>query len=135
MPPSFEESRKVLFDAGSKNRAEVMGEEYVKRGLSLPEFHQPVQQLATEAGWGLIWNRPGLERKTRSLLCIAMLCTLGRNTELGGHVKGAIKNGCTEKEIQETLLQVGVYVGLPAALEGTRVAYKALEELKDAKKE
>ncbi len=78
-----------------------------------------MQDLATEVGWGMIWGRePGLPRGTRSLLNIAMLCALNRMTELAVHVRGAINNGVTETEIRETLMQVAVYCGLPAGLEG-----------------
>jgi 4-carboxymuconolactone decarboxylase len=132
--PTFDAARATLFEAGTSIRTEVMSPAYVSRSLSLPSFSQPMQQLAIEAGWGLIWNRPGLDRRTRSLICIALLTTLGRNTELGNHVKGAIRNGCSEEEIQEVLLQVGAYAGLPAGLEGTRVAAKALEEMKAEEK-
>ena len=75
-----------------------------------------MQDLATEAGWGMIWARPGLERKTRSMLNIAMLCALNRIHELAVHVRGAVTNGVSEEEIREVLLQVAVYCGMPAGL-------------------
>ena len=92
-----------------------------------------MQELATEVGWGYIWARPGLERKTRSLLNLAMLLALGKGTELGVHVRGAINNGATETEIQETLLHASIYAGLPAGLEGFRVAQRVLDEIKAEK--
>jgi 4-carboxymuconolactone decarboxylase len=88
-------------------------------------------ELATEAGWGWVWTRPGLECKVRSMLNIAMLCALNRMTELTIHVCGAVRNGCTEEEIREVLLQVAVYVGMLAGLEGTRVAEGALKGLRE----
>lgn len=90
-----------------------------------------IGKLATEAGWGWVWTRLRLECKTRSMLNIAMLCALNRMTELTIHVRGAVRNGCTEEEIREVLLQVAVYVGMLAGLEGTRVAEGALKGLRE----
>jgi 4-carboxymuconolactone decarboxylase len=78
----------------------------------------------------MIWSRPGLERRTRSLLNIAMLCALNRSTELAVHVRGAVTNGASEIEIRETLMQVAIYCGMPAGLEGVRVAEKVLQTIK-----
>jgi 4-carboxymuconolactone decarboxylase len=83
---------------------------------STSSFSKPLQELVTEVGWGWIWTRPGLERKQRSLLNLGMLCALNRSTELGVHVRGALRNGLSEVEIREALLQVGAYVGLPAGM-------------------
>ena len=77
-----------------------------------------------------MWNRPGLERKQRSLLNIGMLCALNRGPELGNHVRGAINNGLTPVEIREAILQVSVYVGMPAGLEGFKIAERVIEEMK-----
>ncbi|KAH8762184.1 4-carboxymuconolactone decarboxylase [Diaporthe sp. PMI_573] len=127
-------ARQTLFDEGLTIRAEVTGAQHVERSwTNTSEFSRPMQELATQAGWGLIWGRPGLDRRTRSLLNVAMLVALGKDTELAVHVKGAIKNGATEAEIQEAILQASIYAGLPAGLAGTRVADKALKELKDEK--
>ncbi|KAH8881670.1 4-carboxymuconolactone decarboxylase [Thozetella sp. PMI_491] len=125
------QARKALFDEGIEIRRQVTGEEHVNRSWSeVPDFSRPMQELATEAGWGLIWGRPGLDRKTRSLLNLAMLMALGKSTELGVHVRGAVRNGCTEGQIQETLLQASIYAGLPAGLEGFRVTQRTLDEMK-----
>jgi 4-carboxymuconolactone decarboxylase len=94
------------------------------------EFARPVQELVTEYCWGAVWTRPGLDRKTRSLLNLTMLTALNRMHELAVHVRGAVANGCTEEEIQEALLQTAVYCGVPAALESFRVAEKALREMR-----
>ncbi len=77
-----------------------------------------------------MWTREGLEKKTRSLLNIAMLTALNRSHELSVHVRGAITNGCTEEEIQEVLLQAAIYIGVPAALESFRIAESTLNELR-----
>jgi 4-carboxymuconolactone decarboxylase len=117
------------FDEGLAIRREVLGTEYVDAALErATPFAKPLQELVTEYCWGSIWSRPGLERKTRSLINLAMLTALNRPHELGGHVRGALRNGCSEEEIQEVLLQAAVYCGLPAALDAFRVAEKVLEE-------
>lgn len=128
------QARQALFDQGYAIRAEVTGPQHVERSwTNASEFSRPMQELATQSGWGLIWGRPGLDRRTRSLLNIAMLVAQGRDAELAVHVKGAIKNGVTETEIQEAILQASIYAGLPAGMAGTRVADRALQELKDEK--
>lgn len=129
---SSAQARQTLFDEGFAIRAEVTGAQHVERSwTNASEFSRPMQELATQAGWSLIWGRQGLDRRTRSLLNVAMLVALGKDTELAVHVKGAIKNGATETEIQEAIMQASIYAGLPAGLAGTRVADKALQELKD----
>lgn len=113
---STKAAHKTLFDAGLAIRRSVAGDTYVDASLarhSTP-FSQPLSELVTEVGWGWIWTRPGLTRKQRSLLNLGMLCALNRSAELGMHVRGALRNGLSEEEIREALLQVGVYVGLPA---------------------
>lgn len=118
MPSSeeIEEAHKTLFEQGIKIRREVAGDEYVDRSLKRhsSDFSKPLQDVVTEVGWGWIWTRPGLDRRQRSLINLGMLCALNRSTELGVHVRGALRNGVSEVEIRETLLQVGGYCGLPA---------------------
>lgn len=127
------EARKTLFDQGFAIRKAVTGAAHVERSwTNASDFSRPMQELATEAGWALIWGRPGLDRRTRSLMNLAMLVALGKSQELGVHVKGAVRNGATETEIQEAIMQASVYAGVPAGLEGFRVAEKALGELKKA---
>lgn len=126
------QARQALFDEGYAIRAEVTGQQHVERSwTNSSDFSRPMQELATQSGWGLIWGRPGLDRRTRSLLNIAMLVALGKDAELAVHVKGAVRNGATETEIQEAILQASIYAGLPAGMAGTRVADRALQELKD----
>ncbi|KAG6367033.1 hypothetical protein INS49_001215 [Diaporthe citri] len=133
---SSAQARQALFDEGYAIRAEVTGPQHVERSwTNASEFSRPMQELATQSGWGLIWGRPGLDRRTRSLLNIAMLVAQGRDAELAVHVKGAVKNGVTETEVQEAILQASIYAGLPAGMAGTRVADRALQELKEEKAE
>jgi 4-carboxymuconolactone decarboxylase len=119
------------FDRGLQTRREVLGADHVDRSLEqVTEFSRPVQELVTEYCWGEIWTRPGLDRKTRSLLNIVMLTALNRMHELTVHVRGAVNNGATDEEIQEALLQAAVYCGMPAALESFRVAERTLKEVR-----
>jgi len=112
-----------LFEKGLKLRKQVLGAEYVARQLAnADELTMPMQELATKAAWGMVWTRPGLPRKVRSMLNIAMLVALGKAEELELHLDGAIRNGVTKKEIGEVLLHTAIYCGFPAALGGFRVA-------------
>ncbi|KAI1040734.1 hypothetical protein LB505_012625 [Fusarium chuoi] len=123
-----QDAHKTLFDKGLKIRYEVAGSAYVDAALAngSSDFARPMQELVTEACWGSVWSRPGLERKQRSLLNIAMLCALNRGPELAAHVRGAINNGATDIEIRETLLQASIYCGMPAGLEGFKIAEKVI---------
>jgi 4-carboxymuconolactone decarboxylase len=118
------------YEQGLAIRKEVLGEAHVERSLAaVSDFSRPVQEFVTRACWGDVWGRPGLDRRTRSLLNLGMLTALGRNHELGVHVRGAVTNGATVEEIQEALLQAAVYCGVPAALESFRVAERVLAEI------
>ncbi|KAI0131920.1 putative 4-carboxymuconolactone decarboxylase [Xylariales sp. AK1849] len=129
----IESAKKVLFDAGLQVRYEVAGAAYVDGALakakSSPDFSWPLQELVVGAAWGMVWTRPGLERKQRSLINLAMLCALNRPAELAIHVRGAINNGLTKKEMSETFLQVSIYCGMPAGIEGMKVAQAVLAEM------
>jgi 4-carboxymuconolactone decarboxylase len=103
---AIEKAQKVLFDEGMKVREAVLGSAHVQNSRSLPPLQQPVQSLAVSAGWALCWARPGLERKTRSLITVSLLTALHQDHELGAHVKGALNNGCTPEEIMEAIYQV-----------------------------
>ena len=117
------------YEEGLEVRRAVLGAEHVDRSLEQASpFMRPMQELVTEYCWGAVWTREGLDRRTRSLLNLGMLTALGKSQELAAHVRGALTNGCTETEIQETLLQAAVYCGVPAGLEAFRTAEKALEE-------
>lgn len=131
-----QEAHQTLFDQGYAIRAQVTGAAHVERSWAqASDFSRPMQELATQAGWGLIWGRPGLDRRTRSLLNVAMLVALGKSTELSVHVKGAVRNGVTETEIQEAIMQASMYAGLPCGLAGMRIAETALAELKGEEEE
>ena len=124
---------KELFDKGLAIRKSVIGAEFVDKALaSADDFNMPLQELVTEYCWGAVWGREGLEKKTRSLLNIAMLSTLNRPHELKVHVKGAIRNGASKAEIRETLMQEGIYAGVAPAVDSFRIAKEALAEI-DAK--
>ena len=123
-----------MYDRGLKVRREVLGADYVDKQIaSADDFNRPMQNLVTEYCWGAIWNRPGLDRRTRSMLNLAMLTALNRPNEVRLHVRGALNNGVSREEIQEVLLQTTVYCGVPAALESFRIAAEVLKE-EDAKK-
>jgi 4-carboxymuconolactone decarboxylase len=118
-----------LFDRGLKARREVLGDDYVNSALAASNgFAQPLQDYITKYCWGDVWSRPGLPRKTRSMLNLAMLAALNRPHELKLHVRGALRNGVTKEEIAEVFLQVAVYCGAPAALDGFRVAKQVLDD-------
>jgi len=126
----MDESVKPLYERGLKVRKEVLGDAYVDNALAAAdEFSQPLQEYVTAHGWGASWARDGLEKKTRSMLNLAMLTALNRGHELKVHVKGAINNGVSKKEIQEIFLHAGVYCGAPAAMESFRIAKEAFKEL------
>jgi 4-carboxymuconolactone decarboxylase len=116
---------------GLELRREVLGASYVDAALAaVTDFTRPIQEYVTENCWGDVWSRQGLDRRTRSLVNLGMLTALNRMTEFAVHVRGARRNGCTEEEIQEVLLQTAAYCGAPAALEAFRVAARVLEEIR-----
>jgi 4-carboxymuconolactone decarboxylase len=120
-----------LFDKGLKVRREVLGAEYVDNALkNADDFSRPMQELVTQMAWGEIWTRPGLDRRTRSFMNLAMITALNRPHELKLHVRGALNNGLTKAEIMEALLQTAIYCGMPAALDSFRVAKEVFTELK-----
>jgi 4-carboxymuconolactone decarboxylase len=118
-----------LFDKGLEIRKEVLGPQYVEQAIAnATEFSRPLQEFVTAYAWGAIWGREGLDRKTRSFLNLAMLTALNRQTELGLHVRGALRNGVTVEEIREVLLQAAIYAGVPAAIEAFRTAERIIDE-------
>jgi 4-carboxymuconolactone decarboxylase len=118
------------YDAGLRVRKAVLGDEHVERSVAhTSEFARPMQELVTEYCWGTVWTRDALDRRTRSLVNLAMLTALNRSHEFALHVRGAVANGATKSEIREVLLQTAIYVGVPAALESFRTAEAVLSEL------
>ncbi|MDE2147642.1 MAG: 4-carboxymuconolactone decarboxylase [Burkholderiales bacterium] len=117
-----------LFDQGLQTRRAVLGAEYVDAALAgADDFSRPLQELVTQYCWGDIWNRPGLDRRTRSLLNLAMLTALNRPHELKLHLRGALRNGVTKDEIREVFLQAAVYCGVPAAVDSFRSAREVFQ--------
>ena len=120
---------KELFDKGLEIRKAVLGKEFVENSIkNADEFAMPMQELATEYCWGYVWGRPGLDRRTRSFLNLAMIAALNRPHELKIHVQGALRNGLTRQEIMEVFLQVAIYCGVPAGVDSFRIAREAFAE-------
>ena len=118
------------YETGRTIRRAVLGAEYVDKATAqADDFSAPLQDLVTEYCWGAIWGREGLTRQTRSMLNLAMLAVLNRPHELRTHLRGALNNGVTREEIREVLLQVGVYAGIPAAVDSFRVAREVFAEV------
>ena len=121
---------KELFDKGLKTRREVLGADYVDASIAnADDFNRPLQELVTEYCWGDIWQRPGLAKRDRSLINLAMLTALNRPHELKLHLRGALHNGVTKDEIQEVLLQTAIYCGVPAAMDSFRVAREVFKDM------
>lgn len=117
------------FEKGMKIKEEVLGKEIVDNSLEkISEFNAPLYNLITEYCWGEIWAREELDKKTRSLLNLAMLTALNRPNELKLHTKGALRNGCTKEEIREVFLQTMIYIGVPAAVDSFRIASEVINE-------
>jgi 4-carboxymuconolactone decarboxylase len=118
------------YEDGMRVRREVLGDAHVDRALANQTgFDADFQRFITETAWGSVWARPGLDRRTRSLVTVAMLAALGREDELALHLRATRNTGVTPAEIQEALLQVAVYAGVPAANSAFAVAKRVLNEL------
>jgi 4-carboxymuconolactone decarboxylase len=120
---------KELFEKGLAIRRAVLGADYVDKSIaSADDFSRPMQELTTEYCWGTIWSRPGLDRKTRSIINLAMLTALNRPHEIKLHVRAALNNGLTKQEISEIFLQTAIYCGVPAAIDSFRIAREVFKE-------
>ncbi|MBB52837.1 MAG: 4-carboxymuconolactone decarboxylase [Magnetovibrio sp.] len=118
------------YDAGLKERTEVLGPEYVERAVAgADNFNRDFQQIVTEYCWGGTWGRGVLERRDRSILNLGMLAALGKSQEFKLHFRGAINNGLTLEELREVLIQIAVYCGIPAGVEAFRNAREVLEDM------
>ena len=128
--PNRVEFSSDLFRRGLEVRRQVLGPSHVDPALQKADnFTAAFQQLTTEVCWGMIWSRPGLDRKTRSLLNLAMLSALNRS-ELRGHIRAAVSsNGVSRDEVKEVFLQVGVYCGMPAASQSFKVGAEVFAEI------
>jgi 4-carboxymuconolactone decarboxylase len=121
---------KEMFEKGLKIRREVLGADFVDKAIATADdFNRPLQELVTQYCWGEIWGRPGLDRRTRSIINLAMISALNRPHEVKMHVKGAIANGLTKEDIQEVFLQVAIYCGVPAGVDSFRIAKEAFAEM------
>ncbi|MBV7540738.1 4-carboxymuconolactone decarboxylase [Acidovorax sp. sic0104] len=122
-PPSSKD-----FDKGLATRRQVMGDDFVDRAFgNATPFTQPIQEYITRNAWGDVWQRPGLDLRTRSLITVSMLIALGKQHELKGHVRGALNNGVTAEELQEVLLHASIYCGVPTAVEAFRTAAEVVD--------
>jgi 4-carboxymuconolactone decarboxylase len=120
---------KERFDQGLKTRREVLGAEYVDKAMAASDdFNKPFVDLLNTYCWNDIWNRPGLDRKTRSMLNLAMLSALGKEHELKLHINGSLNNGLTKEQIREVFLQVAIYCGVPAAVVAFRCAKEVFKD-------
>jgi 4-carboxymuconolactone decarboxylase len=118
-----------VYKKGLKIRRAVLGRKYVDASVkAADDFNRPFQELVTEYCWGAVWGRPGLSRKTRSLINLAMLTALNRPHEVKLHIKGALNNGVSKDEIREVLLQTAIYCGVPASLDSFRIAREVFAE-------
>ena len=121
---------KDLYDKGMKIRREVLGDAYVDRALSKSNaFNEPLQELVATYCWGWNWSREGLPRRDRSLIKLAMIAILNRHKEMKAHKRSSLNKGLSREEIREVLLQVGIYGGIPAAVDSFRIANEAFAEI------
>ncbi len=119
-----------LHDKGLAMRKEVLGAAHVEKTLStVDQYTQPLQDIVNEYVWGAVWARPGLKRRDRSMITVAMLIALNRPQELKTHIRAALTNGVTREEVSEILLHANVYCGAPAAVD----AFRMMREVFDAK--
>jgi 4-carboxymuconolactone decarboxylase len=126
-PDSGDERRST----GRKVMSEVLGAAYCeRRDASTNEFNAPIRRLSEEFAYGSLWTRPGIDRKTRSLVTLGMLTALNRPHEMNIHLEGAVNNGCTAEEIRETLTHTVAYCGFPAAIDALRAAETFLRDKK-----
>jgi 4-carboxymuconolactone decarboxylase len=124
-------NHKERYDSGLKTRREVLGAKYVDASMAAVEdFNREFTELLNTYCWNDIWNRPGLPRKTRSLLNLAMLTALGKEHELKLHLRGALNNGVSKDEIKEVLLQAAIYCGVPASVVAFRCAREVFQSEK-----
>jgi 4-carboxymuconolactone decarboxylase len=121
---------KEMYEKGLEIRRSVLGKEFVDNAIaSATDFNRPLQEYVTQYCWGEIWGRPGLDKKTRSIINLAMISALNRQHEVKMHVKGAINNGLTKDEIREVFMQVACYCGIPAGVDSFRTAMEAFKEM------
>ena len=124
------EQQDEAFRKGLEIRRAVLGADYVDKSIAAADgFTEDLQRLVTKYCWGDVWGRPGLDRRTRSFLNLAMIAALNRPNELKLHVRGALNNGLSREEIREVFLQVAIYCGVPAAIDSFRLAREVFEDI------
>lgn len=117
------------YEEGLKVRKSVLGKEHVEKSLkNADDFTEEMQNLTTEYCWGAVWTRDGLEKRERSLINLGMLIALGKPNEFQLHVKGALRNGVTQEEIKEVVMQAAIYCGIPAGMDSIKLAKEAILE-------
>jgi 4-carboxymuconolactone decarboxylase len=127
MEPAMPDER---YEAGMRVRREVLGDEHVDAAIArTDEFTAPFQEFITRTAWGSVWARDGLDRRSRSMITLALLCALGREHEIAMHVRAALRNGLEPAEIAEVLLHTSVYAGVPVANRAFAIADEVLREL------
>jgi 4-carboxymuconolactone decarboxylase len=125
---------KKRYEEGLAVRRAVLGPEHIDMSIgSADDFTRPMQELVTEYCWGEIWTRPGLDRRSRSLINLAMLTALNRPHEIRLHVHGALNNGLTKEELMEVFMQCAIYCGIPAGMEAMRIAKEVFAEIENDK--
>ncbi|KAJ9416871.1 4-carboxymuconolactone decarboxylase [Fusarium oxysporum f. sp. lycopersici 4287] len=130
--PTRPELQQALYDIGMPIRRKVLGNSYVDNALAngSTEFAKAMQEFTTAFCWGAVWDRPGLDRKQRSLINLSMLAATGKIHELAVHTRGAVNNGVSATEIREIFVQVCIYMGVPAGMEAFKAAEKVLIDMK-----
>ena len=122
-------AHKERYDSGLKTRSEVLGKSYVEKSqAAVDDFNREFTEMLNTYCWNDVWNRPGLDRKTRSMLNLAMLAALNKEHELKLHINGALNNGLSKDQIKEVFLQVAIYCGVPAAVVCFRCAREVFKE-------
>ena len=125
---------KERYEKGLAARRAVLGPEHVDNSFrSADDFTRPMQELVTEYCWGEIWSRPGIDRRIRSFINLAMLTALNRPYEIRLHVRGALNNGVTKEELREVFMQCAIYCGIPAGMEAMRIAKEVFADIERGK--
>jgi 4-carboxymuconolactone decarboxylase len=121
---------KQMFEKGLSIRRDIFGADLVdKNWAAADDFNRPFEELVNQYCFGEIWGRPGLDRKTRSIVTLSMLTGLNRPNQIRAHVRGAIANGVSKEELQELFLQAAIYCGVPAAVDSFRIAREVFKEM------
>lgn len=133
MPMDDDAKNTSRYRAGVEVRRSVLGDPHVERAeAAATDFDRPFQQLITEAAWGTVWARPGLSKRERSIITLALLAALGHDEELAMHVRATANTGASREDICEAFLHVAIYAGVPAANRGFKIAKEVFAQMDDA---